>query len=728
MKTIKSFTAAVLFLTFLPFMTAQAQQHEPLSCVDPTIGGVGVLLQPTRPTTHLPNEMMRFTPDRADMLDDQIKDYPLMMTSHRKNWIFSFLPFADDGKMVWDRRQVYDNEDALPYFWHDDLEGCTFDLAPSRKSAIIRMNFEDGRGLLRFGIRNGNGSYNLKSPTVITGRENFEGMTAYLYAVLDHPATDPQWRNDNKNLCLRVSAPTVMMRYAISYISEEQARANLEREIATFNFDKVYAEAKGVWQKALSQIAVSGGTDKHARIFYTAFYRCFERMVDINEYGRYYSGYDHKVHKQKEPFFVDNWIWDQYIALEPLHTILNPVKETAKINSYIDMYRQSGVLPSFALVWGESLDMMGNFETVWMHDAWQKGLRFDLKTAYEGARANSLERTLLPWRSGPQTSLDKFYNAHGYYPALWPGEKETVKEVDSVWERRQAVSVTTAFSYADWSLAEMARTLGKKDDEKLFRKRAVNYRNVYRPDKKMFWPKDKDGKWIEGVDPRYMDRAYFTENNAYTFQWDVKHDLQGLFDLMGGREKAEQNLDELFRIPLGMSKYNFWRLLPDATGMIGQYAVGNEPGFHIPYIYNYLGAPWKTQKRIHHVIDSYFSDDYFGIPGDEDGGGMSAFVVFSMMGFFPVTPGVPAYAIGSPFFESSTITLPSGKTFTVKAHDFSEGNKYIQRALLNGKELSRSWFSHDELIQGGTLELFMGSKPNKAWAASESALPPSSVE
>jgi predicted alpha-1,2-mannosidase len=174
-----------------------------------------------------------------------------------------------------------------------------------------------------------------------------------------------------------------------------------------------------------------------------------------------------------------------------------------------------------------------------------------------------------------------------------------------------------------------------------------------------------------------------------------------------------------------MAKFDFFKILPDATGMVGQFAMGNEPSFHIPYIYNYLGSPWKTQKRIHHLIDNLFADTVSGIPGDEDGGGMSSFVVFSMMGFFPVTPGIPVYAIGSPFFEESTITLPDGKKFTLRAKGYSKENKYIQSARLNGKALDRSWFTHDELMAGGTLELVMGPKPNKEWGRDN--LPPSNI-
>ncbi|MBQ1865398.1 MAG: glycoside hydrolase family 92 protein, partial [Bacteroidales bacterium] len=403
----------------------------------------------------------------------------------------------------------------------------------------------------------------------------------------------------------------------------------------------------------------------------------------------------------------------------------NPHQEEDKLQSYVEMYRQGGTMPSFAVIWGDWPAMTGNYAAVWMADAMEKGLEFDLETAYEGLKKNSLDATLLPWRNGPRCELDDFYNEHGWYPALHPGEAETVEAVSMPWERRQAVSLSTAFSYADWAVARIAHKLGRSEDEALFMKRAAYYRNVYRPDKGMFWPKDKDGNWIEGVDPRYMDRAYYTENNAYTFQWDVKHDFEGLFELMGGKAEAEKKLDSLFRIPLNMSKFDFFKILPDATGMVGQFAMGNEPSFHIPYIYDLLGSPWKTQKRIHQLVDMLFSDTVSGIPGDEDGGGMSSFLVFSMMGFFPVTPGLPYYCIGSPFFEEATIALPNGKRFTVKAKGFCEDNKYITGARLNGKAIDRAWFTHDELVGGGVLELDMSPVPDKSWGTEQ--LPVSSL-
>ena len=257
----------------------------------------------------------------------------------------------------------------------------------------------------------------------------------------------------------------------------------------------------------------------------------------------------------------------------------------------------------------------------------------------------------------------------------------------------------------------MADPAGRADEKDLFLKRSTFYKNVFRQDRGMVWPKDANGKWIEPYDPKLSGREYFTENNAYTYNWHVKHDIDGLFEQMGGKKAAEEKLDQLFREDLGLPKWKFWAIQPDASGLVGQFVMGNEPSLHIPYLYNNLGSPWKTQKRIRMLLNTWFSDNVFGIPGDEDGGAMSAFVVFSMMGFFQVTPGVPVYSIGSPSFNEISIQLPNGNKFKIVAAKNSSDNIYIQSATLNGKLLDKMFFTHQQLMEGGVLNLEMGSKP-----------------
>ena len=262
-------------------------------------------------------------------------------------------------------------------------------------------------------------------------------------------------------------------------------------------------------------------------------------------------------------------------------------------------------------------------------------------------------------------------------------------------------------------------------------KRAGNYRNVYRADKGFMWPKDAAGQWIEPFDPIFSGgmggRDYTTENNGYTYNWDVQHDIQGLAELMGGRKAAETKLDELFRAELGRSKYAFFAGFPDSTSMVGQFSMGNEPSFAIPYIYNHLGAPWKTQKRLRQLLEYSFTDTLQGIPGDEDGGGMSAFVVFSMMGFYPVVPGVPVYEFGSPVFDKVTIALPHGKTLQLNASQTSRDNKYIHAVKRNGTATTALWFRHADVLKGLTLDLEMSDTPNTQLGVSADDLPPSTM-
>jgi len=387
------------------------------------------------------------------------------------------------------------------------------------------------------------------------------------------------------------------------------------------------------------------------------------------------------------------------------------------------MYEQSGWMPTFPVLFGDHACMNGFHSSITFLDAYRKGLKgFDIEKAYKGIVKNATEATMLPWRNGPMDTLTQFYHANGYFPSLQKGEKESVAMVDG-FEKRQAVAVTLGHSYDDWAAGELAKELGKKADYTKFNKRATNYKNLWNNQSQFFMPKDKEGNWV-AIDPSFDGgkggRDYYDENNGWTYLWQTQHDIKGLIDLMGGSQAFESRLDQLFRKNLGRSKYEFWNEFPDATGLVGQFSMGNEPSFHIPYLYNYAGAPWKTQKRIRFLLNLWFKDNVFGIPGDEDGGGMTAFVVFSSMGFYPVTPGIPVFTIGSPVFSNVTIALSNGKKFTMKANNCSVTNKYIQSAKMNGIKLDSPWFTHKQLIDGGTLELEMGPLPNKQWGAGQS--------
>jgi len=750
----------LLFLLFLlSAFAATAQTRTNLEIVDPTIGNVGILLQPTRPTVQLPNQMIRFYPVRADYLDDQISFFPLTISSHRKGELFGVMPYLGEPKAeIWGKRQTYDHdlEITRPFYYSTYFidNNIKTEFTPGAKCGIFRFSFPGkGEKFLALRIVNqgiweiGNGETEKRGTENVSsfaGTEEFMGMKAFVYGEvnqagqagnLDLQVSDPKSGKSSvkAGAWIRFGANTpseVVMKYAISFISIQQAKANLAAEIPAWDFDGIKKSAEQKWTAVMDQIKVKGGTEAQRRTFYTSLYRQYERMININELGQYYSGYDHKEHPTTRDFFVDDWIWDTYLAMHPLRSILHPEMEGDMLQSYVTMYEQGGWLPQFPLVFKDDPAMNGFHSTVALLDGYRKGIRnFDVTKAYEGMLKNATSATMLPWRNGTKCILDTFYREKGFYPALWPGQSETVKMVHS-FEHRQSVAITLAHSFDDWALSEMAKEVKKPEEAAYYRKQSLNYRNLYRADKKLMWPKDSAGNWID-IDPKFDGgpggRDYYDENNGYTYAWQAQHDLHGLIGLMGGRESFTASLDQLFREPLGRSKYAFFAKFPDGTGMVGQYSMGNEPSFFIPYLYNYSGEPWKTQKRIRFLLDVWFKDNIFGIPGDEDGGGMTAFVVFSSMGFYPVTPGLPYYNIGSPLFEEVKISLENGKTFTIKAPGCSVKNKYIQSAKLNGQPLNKPWFTHEELMNGALLELQMGELPNKSWGADAPAAPPSGV-
>ena len=729
--------------------TTQPETRSNLSYVDPHIGGMGHLLHPTRPNVQLPNQMIRMHPFRTDYLDDQISFFPLTIISHRKGELFGIMPYAclvDDE--MWKDRQMYDHdlETVRPhyystYFVDSDIRT---EFTPGTSSGYYKFTFpEKSNKLVKLQINQG-GEWHIISGNTISGVEDFMGMKAYVYGefnISGNGTLNQQTRVNTRRKTSKLE-PVVLFefpaeenkliefRYGISFIDAEQAKANLQKEIPGWDFDALKDQAEKVWSEKLGAIQVKGGSAAQRRTFYTSLYRCYERMVNINEGGRYYSAYDHQVHESNRPFYVDDWVWDTYLAQHPLRMLLDPQEEADMLQSYVDMYEQYGWMPQFPLLYKDDPAMHGFHSTIVFLDAWRKGIRdYNLEQAYEGMKKNATDATMLPWRNGPKTELDNFYRAYGFYPALEPGEKETVEEVHG-FERRQSVAITLAHSYDDWALAEMAGEMGKTEDYNYFIQEATNYRNLYRADKKLMWPKNADGEWID-IDPKFDGgpggRDYYDENNGYTYAWQAQHDIHGLIKLMGGREDFTANLDQLFREDLGRTKYQFWAKFADATGLVGQFSMGNEPSFHIPYLYNYSGEPWHTQKRIRFLLDVWFQDNIFGIPGDEDGGGMTAFVVFSSMGFYPVTPGLPVYTIGSPVFEEVSIKLDNGNTFTVVAKGCSQVNKYIQSARLNNETLDRPWFTHEDILNGSTLELEMGPYPNKEWGAAPAAAPPSMI-
>ncbi len=735
-------------------------QKDPVDYVSPNIGGIGHLLTATVPYVQYPHGMARLapitTPGITDRyLADKIYGFPVgpaVLMASAGPLSCNAEGYASDFD--------HDFEIATPYYYEADLQswGIKAEVAPSQEAAYYRFTFPAGaHAHLALSMKEGS-ELTVVGDTAVQGSEKVAGLVAevsgspgetreYFYAEFSKPfSVYRTWIGDelmqkSKQAGNSIGFVTdtaayggeqVEVRMGISYISEEQAHRNLEREIPKWTFDEVRAKARSVWNDTLSRVSITGGSERQRTIFYTALYRSLGRMTDITEDGRYFSGYDHTVHEaQGHDFYIDDGLWDTYRSLHPLQLLLDPAPQQDMIESYVRMYEQSGWLPSFPSAAGEQAVMIGHHAASFILDAYNKGYRdFDVVQAYAAMRKNATEATMLPWRRGSLTSLDHIYFDKGFFPALAKGESETVPEVTV--ERRQAVSVTLENSYDDWCVAQLAKALGKQADATYFTKLAHNYENVFNSQIGFMAPKSADGRWVADFDPKLGGgqggRDYFTEVDSWIYTFSVQHDPAGLIRLMGGRDAFNGKLDRLFVEQYGTSKYTFLGQFPDATGLVGLYAQGNEPSFHIPYLYDFSGQPWKTQQRVRQLMDVWYGDGPLGIPGDDDGGATSSWYVLSAMGFYPECPGSPVYEIGSPIFAKSVIRMGNGKDFTITANHVSAQNKYIQSALLNGKPLNKPWFSHAEIASGGTLTLEMADKPNRNWGSTPGDAPPSMTD
>jgi predicted alpha-1,2-mannosidase len=714
------------------------EKKQAIDYVNPYMGNISHLLVPTFPTIHLPNSMLRVYPERRDYTATRLHGLPLVVTSHRGSSAFNLSPFQNEESPKDPVIEYsYDQEKLTPYSYsvYLDQDQIQVDFGLSHQSAAYKLEFEQEEPVQLL-LNSKKGALKWDGEAV-SGYQLIENDTrVYLYL---RPETKPDrvyaLKDGNSgsvvlaegaNACLVLKFPeesrTLKLKYGISFIDEAQARANMEREVLGKTVSELQSAGRDIWNTELGKIAIDGGTNDQRTVFYTSLYRCFERPVCISEDGRYYSAFDGQVHEdQGRPFYTDDWIWDSYRAHHPLRIFLDAEQEEDILHSFVLMSEQMEQFwwPTFPEITGDSRRMNSNHGVASVIDAHRKGLgNFDLEKAYVATRGAIMEKTLAPWSGLPAGKLDEFYHEKGYIPALYEGEEETIPEVHH-FERRQPVAVTLGTSYDQWCLAQLAMELGKKEDANYFMEASLNYRNLFNDETKFFHPRDWDGKFIEPFDYRFSGgmgaRGYYGENNAWIYRWDVPHNIPDLIQLMGGEDAFVSELDAMFTEPLGRSKYAFYAQLPDHTGNVGQFSMANEPSLHIPYLYNYAGQPWKTQKRLRKLLHEWFRNDLMGVPGDEDGGGMSAFVVFSQMGFYPVTPGDPVYSIGSPVFKHVSIDLGNGQSFNIVAENASPENKYIQSATLNGEVLDIPWISHESLIGGGELVFKMGPKANKSW-------------
>jgi predicted alpha-1,2-mannosidase len=494
------------------------------------------------------------------------------------------------------------------------------------------------------------------------------------------------------------SGEIVYVKVGISHTSLEGARNNVKTEISDWNFERIKKQSNDEWEKSLSSISIESAINKNKAVFYTALYHTLLHPNTLSDADGSYIGMDNKIHTVKNgDMFTVFSLWDTFRAEHPLFTIIEKEKAGEMVQSLVSKYEEQGMLPVWELASNEIGTMIGNHAIPVIADAYFKGIRnFDVTKAYVAMKKAAMQNHL---------GLE-YYNTMGYISSDLENE---------------SVSKTLEYAYDDWCIAAMAKDLGNIDDYNFFIERAKFYTNVFDPSTSLMRPKI-NGKWFEPFDP-YSVSGNYTEANAWQYSFFVPHDISGLKILMGGDEKFISKLDELFTMDAKLTG----RYQPDISGTIGQYAHGNEPSHHMAYLYNYAGAPTKTQQKIHQILSTLYTEKPDGLCGNEDCGQMSAWYVLSSIGFYPVCPGDNKYVIGSPLFEKATIHIDKNKDFTVIAKNISDNNFYIQSATLNGKEYQLSYITHSDIVNGGSLILEMGPKPS-AWGTEIPSRPVSSID
>ena len=482
----------------------------------------------------------------------------------------------------------------------------------------------------------------------------------------------------------------IVMRLALSAVDVEGAKNNLNAELteANFDFDAMRQNAYDKWQKELNRYEVAGGKDSDNTVFYTALYHTLIAPNLYSDADGRYRGHDLQVHQSEKPVYTVFSLWDTFRSLHPLFNLMQRERTLDFINTFIDKYEKNPhhMLPIWELAANETYCMIGNHAIPVIADAYFAGIRdFDTEKALE-AMVNSANMDFRGMGA---------YRKFGYIPIDVEGE---------------AVSKTLEYAYDDWCIARMAEDMGKTDIAEEFYKRAQAYKNIYNPENQFFQGR-RNGGWMTPFDPAQVNFT-LTEANSYQYGFFVPQDVNGHIDLMGGRDAYAAKLDGLFNASTALTG----REQPDITGLIGQYAHGNEPSHNTVYMFNFVGEPAKTQHYVKQVMDDFYTDRPDGYAGNEDCGQMSAWGVFSALGFYPATPASGYFVLGIPRFPQASLKLENGNTFEVVAKHLSDQNCYVKSVKLNGRPLSRSFIYFDEVLAGGELEFTMTAKPDSKWA------------
>jgi predicted alpha-1,2-mannosidase len=607
-----------------------------------------------------------------------------------------------DGKKGYRAHFSHDNETAEPGYYKVHLDSTNIDveLTVSKRSGIHKYQFPSAENqyvILDLVHRDKvlDAKIDKISHTEIVGYRHSEAWAKdqRLYFVIktSHPFNDilqsppaagmPGARRTSLNFINPNNEP-VFIKVGISAVDIDGARKNLEAEVLNKDFETVKSEAQNTWETQLEKIIIeSDNLDKKTN-FYSALYHTMLAPQLYQDVDGRYRGMDLEIHNTKDfDYYSVFSLWDTYRAAHPLYTIIEQEKTNDFINTFLAKYDEGGIMPMWDLAGNYTDCMIGYHAVPVVADAYLKGIRgYDTEKAFEAMKHSA--------------TRDKFglqaYKKYGFIP------------VD---EESESVSKTLEYAYDDWTIAQMAKAMGKSEDYKTYIQRAQYYKNVFDPETQFMRGRFRN-TWFAPFDP-YEVNFNYTEANSWQYRFYVPQDVSGFMDLLGGKDNLEAQLDELFNAKTETSG----RDQSDITGLIGQYAHGNEPSHHMAYLYNFVNKPHKTQEKVHQILTELYKNDPDGVSGNEDCGQMSAWYVLSSMGFYSVTPGSNDYIIGTPLFKKTTITLENGKTFTIVADNVSDTNKYIANVTLNGTELNNTFLNHDAIVSGGTMEFTMTDNP-----------------
>lgn len=646
--------------------------------------------------------------------------------------VYSFMPVVGELVVNEDKRATrfsHDNETGRPHYYCVRLDnGIRTEMAPTERGVHMRYSYpaEGGDAWLVL-----DGYTDMSSVHIDPGHRRISGwinnqrfvndsrsFRCYFVAEFDTPFADwGLWENRTDSIMPHSTTGVgkgygaylkfkrgskVQAKVASSYISAEQARINLDRELgADRSLEATKERGRSVWNSLLGRVAVEGGSDEDMRTFYSCLFRAnlFSRMFyELRPDGSpyYYSPYDGKIYEGY--MYTDNGFWDTFRSQFPLTVILHPTMQGRYMNALLAAQKQCGWLPSWSCP-GETGGMLGNHSISLITDAWVKGIRsFDPAKALDAYAHEVMNKG--PWGGANGRAGWKEYFTLGFVP--YP-------------ESLGSTAQTLEYAYDDFCAWQLARLTGNKHYEEVFARQMYNYRNVFDPQTGFMRGKDADGKWIEPFDPMEWGGPY-CEGNAWHYNWSVFHDVQGLIDLYGSDEAFVAKIDSVFSLPDTVRPGTYGGMIHEMVEMqkagMGQYAHGNQPIQHMPYLYSYAGQPWKTQYWVRQIMKRLYNSSEKGFPGDEDQGGMSSWYILSALGIYSVCPGTDQYVIGSPVFRKAVITLENGNKFTIEAPANNSDNVYVKSATLNGSPLRRNYITYKEIAQGGTLHLDMSATPD----------------